>query len=137
MFQVLWPIMNGKPVNEQRVAQLEKKMIITLDLMENVWLKNKTFLCGNEISISDILGICEIDQTSEYIFVKQKYLINILINFCLGMAGFDPYANRPNLSKWKTRTVSYLSPFYEEANEILNEHAAKYNKMYGKPKSNI
>lgn len=57
--------MNGKPVNEQRVAQLEKKMIITLDLIENVWLKNKTFLCGNEISISDIIAICEIDQTSK------------------------------------------------------------------------
>jgi len=69
--------MNGKPVNEQRVAQLEKKMIITLDLIENVWLKNKKFLCGNEISISDIVGICEIDQTSKYIFSK-KYLIEYM-----------------------------------------------------------
>jgi len=57
--------MNGKPVNEQRVAQLEKKMITTLDLIENIWLKNKTFLSGNEISISDIIAICEIDQTSK------------------------------------------------------------------------
>jgi len=58
--------MNGKPVNEQRVAQLEKKMIITLDLIENVWLKNKIFLSGNEISISDIIAICEIEQTSKF-----------------------------------------------------------------------
>lgn len=69
-FQVLWPSMNDKPVNEQRVARLEKKMISTLDLIENIWLKDKQFLCGDEISVSDIIAICEIDQTSEYIFKK-------------------------------------------------------------------
>lgn len=72
MLQVLWPVMNGKPVNEQRVGQLEKKMITTLDLIENVWLKNKTFLSGNEISISDIIAICEIDQTSKWIFSQKE-----------------------------------------------------------------
>lgn len=65
--------MNRKPVNEQKVAQLEKKMINTLDIIENVWLKNKKFLCGNEISISDIFGICEIDHTSKYIFSKKIF----------------------------------------------------------------
>lgn len=53
------------------------------------------------------------------------------------MAGFNPYVNRPNLSKWKTRTVSYLSPYYEEANEILEINVAKYNKKYGKLNSHI
>lgn len=61
--------MNGKPVNEQRVAQLEKSMIITLDIIENIWLKDKQFLCGNEISISDILGVCEIEQPSKIILL--------------------------------------------------------------------
>uniref|UniRef100_A0A2H8TJ57 glutathione transferase n=2 Tax=Melanaphis sacchari TaxID=742174 RepID=A0A2H8TJ57_9HEMI len=116
LHKVMWPLFSGKPVNKQRVAQLEKKMIITLDLIENVWLKNKTFLSGNEISFSDIIGICEIDQTK--------------------MTGFDPYANRPNLSKWKMRTVSYLNPYYEEANEILEMHAA-YFKKHGELNSKI
>uniref|UniRef100_A0A2S2NMT6 glutathione transferase n=1 Tax=Schizaphis graminum TaxID=13262 RepID=A0A2S2NMT6_SCHGA len=117
LHKVFWPLIVGKPINEQRVAQLEKRMMITLDLIDNVWLKNKTFLSGNEISISDIVGICEIEQTR--------------------MAGFDPYANRPNLSKWKMRTASYLNPYYEEANEIVEIYVAKYNKKYGKPNSKI
>lgn len=66
MFQALWPKVSGKPVNEQRVAKLEKKMNITLDLIENIWLKDKQFLCGDEISISDLIGICEIEQPSEF-----------------------------------------------------------------------
>lgn len=57
--------MNGKPVNEQRVSLLEQKMIASLDLLENIWLKNKQFLCGDEISVADIIGICEVNQTSE------------------------------------------------------------------------
>lgn len=62
--------MNGKPVNAKRVAHLEKQMVNTLDLIENIWLKDKPYLCGNEISISDIIAICEIEQPSVYtIFV--------------------------------------------------------------------
>jgi glutathione S-transferase len=57
--------MNGKPVNEQRVSLLEKKMNASLDLLENIWLKDKQFLCGDEISVADIIGICEVDQPSE------------------------------------------------------------------------
>jgi hypothetical protein len=72
-------------------------------------------------------------------FVHRKNLIEYSFNifFCLGMAGFDPYANRPNLSKWKMRTASYLNPYYEEANEIVEIYVAKYNKKYGKPSSKI
>lgn len=57
--------MSGKPPNEKRISQLYKDMANTLDLIENIWLKDKLFLSGNEISISDIIGISEIDQTSE------------------------------------------------------------------------
>lgn len=67
MFQVLRPLMKGQPAKEHRVAQLEKKMNVTLDLIENIWLKDKKFLCGDEISISDIIGVCELDQPSEKI----------------------------------------------------------------------
>lgn len=45
------------------------------------------------------------------------------------MANFDPYANRPNLSEWKMRTVSCLSPYYEEANKILESFVGKLNSQ--------
>lgn len=53
------------------------------------------------------------------------------------MAGFDPFANRPNLSKWRLRVISFLNPFYEEANEILELHVAKYNKKSSKLNAHI
>jgi len=138
MFQKFWPQMAGKPVNEQKVAQLEKQMNITLDLIENIWLKDKQFLCGDDISISDIIGICEIEQPSE----KKTFLIqnkNHIITkfFFIGMAGFDPFANRLILSEWKTRVVSRLSPYYEEANQFLEIQVAKYSEKQGKINSKI
>lgn len=53
------------------------------------------------------------------------------------MAGFDPYANRPILSNWKMRTTSYLSPYYEEANEYLNQSVDRYIKKYSKINSHL
>lgn len=34
----------------------------TLDDLEKVWLKDKDFLVGSEISIADIIGSCEVEQ---------------------------------------------------------------------------
>jgi len=124
--------MNGKPVNEKRVTQLEDKMVKTLDSIENIWLKGKPYLGGNEISISDIVAICEIDQPSEYTIISVSIKMYFTQFFLfLGMAGFDPFVNRPNLSKWKKRVVSNLSPYYEEVNEMVEKNAAKYNEKHG------
>jgi len=117
LYKVLWPKMNGKPVNEQRIAQQEKQINITLNLIENVWLKDKQFLCGDDISISDIIAICEIEHTR--------------------MAGYDSFANRPILSEWKTRVMARLSPYYEEANKFLEIQVAKYIEKHGKINSKI
>jgi len=111
LHKVIWPIMHNKPVNKVRIAQLEGKMDVTLDIIENVWLKDKKYLCGNEISISDIICICEIDQTK--------------------MTDYDPYMNRPNLSKWKMRLVPQLSPYYEEAIKMF-EYSTPNSKLISK-----
>lgn len=68
IFQVFSPMFNEKLVNKVKVARIEELMNQALDQIENVWLKNKQFLCGDEISIADIIGICEIEQLSEYTY---------------------------------------------------------------------
>lgn len=56
------------PVLEE-VAESEISMNNCLDIIENVWLKDKPFLAGDTISVADIFGICEIDQPRKlYIF---------------------------------------------------------------------
>lgn len=60
--------MKGRPSNPEKVAQFEGRMIECLDQIENIWLKDKPFLSGNQISIADILGACEIEQPSKPFF---------------------------------------------------------------------
>lgn len=51
-------------------------METTCDTLVSVWLKDKKFLCGNEISIADLLGACELEQPSMYYnmeFYKSIY----------------------------------------------------------------
>ncbi|VVC24268.1 Glutathione S-transferase, C-terminal-like [Cinara cedri] len=73
------PLKSGQPASVKTIVTLEERMIENLDLIENIWLKNKLFLSGDEISISDLVGACEVEQPR--------------------IAGFDPRENRHNLTK--------------------------------------
>lgn len=55
----------GKPASSKHVVLLQERMIENLDLLENIWLKDKPFLGGDEISISDLVGACEVEQPSK------------------------------------------------------------------------
>jgi glutathione S-transferase len=61
------PLLKGEPPNEARVAESEKRMKGTLDLIENVWLKDRSYLTGDKITIADLLGVCEIEQPRKFI----------------------------------------------------------------------
>lgn len=60
--QFLIPLKKGRPPKEEKLADSLKYLNTCLDLIENVWLKDKLFLTGNTISVADILGACEIEQ---------------------------------------------------------------------------
>lgn len=56
------PMITGKPAAPEVIAKYEKHLINCLDLLENIWLKDKPFLTGSEVSIADLLGACEVEQ---------------------------------------------------------------------------
>jgi len=122
-------MLTGKLADPKRILLLENRMNENLDLLENVWLKNKPFLCGDEISISDLIAACEIEQPRKEIIFTNK--ITLSLNFCLyiGMAGFNPLADRPNLTKWYAKVQSEFSPFYEEANKVIKETVEEYKRF--------
>jgi len=50
-------------------------MIENLNLLENIWLKDKPFLCGDEITISDLVAACEVEQPSKIIKLYYNSMI--------------------------------------------------------------
>lgn len=106
----LKPLLLGKPSNEKLVKMYFDGMEKTCDNLVTVWLKNKSFLCGNEISVADLLGACELEQPR--------------------MAGYDPRDGRPVLRDWLDRVRSMLQPHYDTVHGRLNKVCSKYG---GKP----
>lgn len=56
------PTMKKQPINEKRAASFQKGMERCLDEIANIWLKDSTFLGGNEVSIADLLATTEMEQ---------------------------------------------------------------------------
>jgi hypothetical protein len=53
----------------------------TLGLIENVWLKDTAYLTGNEITIADLLGVCEIEQPSKFIISTIVFACCICVHY--------------------------------------------------------
>jgi len=105
----LIPLLKGEPPNEARVAEFEKRMKGTLELIENLWLKDTPYLTGDKITIADLLGVCELEQPR--------------------MAGYDARTEYPKIAAWMERVRQDLNPYYDEAHRILNKIAGHSSKL--------
>ena len=56
----MMPLITGKPADLKALEPDVKKMVRTLDFLESYFLKNKPYICGDEISIADIFGVNEV-----------------------------------------------------------------------------
>ncbi|XP_076281212.1 glutathione S-transferase theta-1 [Lasioglossum baleicum] len=110
----LIPMITGKPTPPEVIAKYEKHLINCLDLLENIWLKDKAFLTGSEVSIADLLGSCEVEQVR--------------------IAGCNPCEGRPRLATWMTKVAQITNPYYQEAHVFLEllANKAKEDKIKSK-----
>ncbi|XP_054282304.1 glutathione S-transferase theta-1-like [Macrosteles quadrilineatus] len=109
-YKVLRPVMSGKPADEKLVKFYYNGMQVVLDQLCNVWLKDRNYLCGDKISIADLLGLCELDQPR--------------------MAGYDPGKDRPILKAYMERVRSDLEPHYSVVMERVNKFITKYSDSH-------
>ncbi|KAJ8379414.1 hypothetical protein SKAU_G00001920 [Synaphobranchus kaupii] len=80
---------------EKALADLSK----TLEKLEDMFLKRQAYLCGEDITLADLLAICELMQP-------------------LG-GDRDILKERPKLVAWKTRVQSALNDSFEEGHKVL------------------
>lgn len=94
------PLTSWSGPSPDKIAEKQKKMEETLDLLENTWLKDQTkdFLASKEISFADLLAVSELET------VKS--------------ADYDPFQGRPNLTKWHALVREKTNPVYDEAHVV-------------------
>ncbi|PSN54355.1 Glutathione S-transferase theta-1 [Blattella germanica] len=83
----------------------ESRMKTSLQLLEDVWLKDTPYLTGNTITIADLLGVCEVEQPR--------------------MGGYDPRTEYPKVAAWMEKVRNELNPHYDDVHKLVNKISAK------------
>ena len=99
IFQLIEPKAKNEPVDWDKVAMFRTEVEKTVGYLENVWLKDRPFLCGNELSVADILGICELMQLNA---VHEEKL----------------YEDNAVVKAWADRVKQRLQPHFDEAHKM-------------------
>ncbi|XP_041644573.1 glutathione S-transferase theta-2 [Cheilinus undulatus] len=99
ILEVLIPIQTGSPVDKERLNQALSQLDDTLDKLESMFLRRQPFLCGDDITLADLLAICELMQP-------------------LG-GDRDVLQKRPQLQRWKNRVQSAIGDSFDQAHTIL------------------
>lgn len=60
--QVLLPAQTSSPVDQQRLDGALAQLEDTLDKLESMFLRRQPFLCGDDVSVADLLALCELMQ---------------------------------------------------------------------------
>ena len=99
--------MTGKPINVDKLNKLRKELNTTVGTMEKVFLRDNLFLCGNEISIADLVACCEMMQPIA--------------------CGEKPYEGHSKLAAWHERVKARLQPQFDEVHSVLYRVGEKYS----------
>lgn len=99
ILEVLLPAQSGSPVDEARLNRALSDLDDTLDKLESMFLRRQPFLCGDDITVADLLAACELTQP-------------------LG-GGRDVLKERPQLQRWRSRVQSAVGEAFDEAHSVL------------------
>lgn len=55
---------------QEKIDRYVKEMEQSLKLVEKIWLKDSDFVTGKKLTIADLIGACEIEQTSKFYFKR-------------------------------------------------------------------
>ncbi|XP_034395681.1 glutathione S-transferase theta-2 [Cyclopterus lumpus] len=99
ILEVLIPVQTGSAVDEVRLFRALSELEDTLDRLESMFLRRQPFLCGDDISVADLLAVCELMQP-------------------LG-GGRDVLQQRPQLQRWRSRVQSAVGDAFDRAHAVL------------------
>ncbi|KAG7480895.1 hypothetical protein MATL_G00061140 [Megalops atlanticus] len=99
IMEVLLPRMTGQPTDPAKLERALSELDETLEKLESMFLKRQPFLCGDDVTLADLLAVCELMQP-------------------LG-GGRDILKERPKLATWRSRVQSALKDSFDEAHAVL------------------
>ncbi|XP_025713125.1 glutathione S-transferase theta-1 [Callorhinus ursinus] len=96
----MFPIFLGEPVSPEMLEATLAELDVTVQLLEDRFLQNKTFLTGPHISLADLVAITELMHP-------------------VG-AGCQVFEGRPRLAAWRQRVEAAVGEdLFREAHEVI------------------
>ncbi|XP_053299276.1 glutathione S-transferase theta-2 [Pleuronectes platessa] len=99
ILECLLPAQSGSPVDEVHLNRALSQLDDTLDKLESMFLRRQPFLCGDDISVADLLSVCELMQP-------------------MG-GGRDVLQDRPKLQMWRSRVQAAVGDAFDKAHAVL------------------
>nr|UDM84151.1 glutathione S-transferase theta 2 [Sillago sihama] len=99
ILEVLLPAQSNSQVDEGRLIRALSQLDDTLDKLEFMFLRRQPFLCGDDITVADLLAVCELMQP-------------------MG-GGRDVLQQRPQLQRWRSRVQSAVGESFDRAHAVL------------------
>ncbi|CAG5125687.1 unnamed protein product [Candidula unifasciata] len=107
------PRATGKPVNQEKVSNCRKEVTKMVEDLESYFLKNTRYLGGDELSIADLLGTCEL---------LQLY----------GVHEQGLYESSPTVKAWIERVRQDTNPIFDEAHKMVARTHDVYKQISAK-----
>ena len=98
-----------KPSNEKQLAESKEALTKSINELADYFLKDKPFIVGKDISVADLLAVCELTQLRG---VNETAL----------------YENNPNVKAWVKRVEERTKPYFEEAHAQIDGVADQFSK---------
>ncbi|XP_070573143.1 glutathione S-transferase theta-1-like [Ptychodera flava] len=97
--EILLPARTKKPVNTEEVEKCLSQLGEMFNKFESMFLKDSSFVCGEEISIADLLAVCEVMQAQA--------------------TGHDVFKGHPKVKAWTDRVRLHMNPQFDDAHAVL------------------
>lgn len=98
--------------DEALIAQQKRTLVGILNVLENVWLCDKKFLVGSEITFPDLMAASVLEQV-------------------IGIKLFKVDAQiYPRISKWLDEVRKFFGPTYQEAHKYVYKYGENRAPMY-------
>ncbi|XP_061197482.1 glutathione S-transferase theta-1-like [Saccostrea echinata] len=106
---MMLPKMTRKPIDWDQVKILRKKVVEVVKHLDEYFLMDHLYLCGNEITLADLLGVCELVQL--YPVCEEGI-----------------YESNPKVKAWMDRVKTRLGQLFNQAHEPLFRMRARFDR---------
>ncbi|XP_043924608.1 glutathione S-transferase theta-1-like [Protopterus annectens] len=106
--KILVPTVLGRTAPAEKLEAVEQEFSAALDQFEKTFLQGKTYISGEEISVADVLSLCDLIQAT-----------------CTGQNIFE---ERPKMAAWRRNVESHIGmELINEAQKVVL-NAGSYSK---------